>query len=61
METRLYAVINNTNGAVRLIEAANPAQALSHVSKSEYSVSVAKPKDIAGYIIGGAVLEKAGK
>ena len=39
--TRIYAVTNTTSGAVGLVRATSPSQAIRHVTRTLYSAEVA--------------------
>ena len=57
MSTRIYRV--DDAGTIRLIEAANPAQAIRHCASQRYHVSVANARDVA-YLMGkGTQVERA--
>ena len=57
MQTRIYQVTDNDT--VRLIDAANPAQAIRFCAAQRYTVQVAKAKDICTLMAKGVVLEQA--
>lgn len=58
--TRIYTVASNATGAVRLVRATRPAQALQHVARSTYSVRVAEQDDIVDSLTAGTKVEVAG-
>lgn len=56
--TRIYRIADGDN--VRLVEAANPAQALRHCALQRYTIAPAKATDVA-YLMGkGVQVERAG-
>jgi hypothetical protein len=55
----IYVVRNSTNYA-RLVRAPNKAQALAHVVRSEYRISVAGPDDLVNLVGIGTAVETAG-
>ena len=57
MQTRLYRVTDGET--IRLIEAANPAQAIRFCAAQRYTVEVAKAKDVCTLMAKGIVLEQA--
>lgn len=57
METRIYQVTDGET--IRLIEAANPSQAVRHCAAQRYSVQVAKTKDVCTLMANGVVLEQS--
>lgn len=57
MTTRIYRVADGD--IVRLIEAANPAQALRHCATQRYHVGVAKATDVAYLMSKGVRVEQA--
>lgn len=59
METRIY-VVRNSSGAARVVQAPNPAQALRHVTKQEFTVRAATAVEVANLMSAGAKLELAG-
>lgn len=59
MDTRIY-VVRNSAGAARLVQAPNPAQALRHVTKQEFTVRAATAIEVANLMSAGAKLELAG-
>ena len=59
MADRLY-IVTEPNHAPRLIEAANPAQAIRHCAK-KFAVRVAKASDVALLMSEGAKVEKTGE
>jgi hypothetical protein len=59
MDTRIYLVYEDT--VARLIEAANPAQALRHCAEQRFSIAPAKTKEIAFHMGRGVKVEVAGE
>lgn len=55
---RIYEVVSKT-GAKRLVQAANPAQALRHVAANEYGVQAANALAVAKLMSSGVQLEQA--
>lgn len=58
MKTRIYAV-TDAKGFVRMIEAANPSQAMRHVAEDTFRVSIAAALDVAQYMRHGRSVEFA--
>lgn len=58
MTKRIYCVTDGDE--VRLVDAANAAQALRHVVRKRFDVAPAKPKDIADLIQRGVRVELTG-
>ena len=56
-DTRIYRVADGDD--VRLIEAANPAQALRFCAAARYQIEVARPKDVAYLMSKGVKVERA--
>lgn len=59
MATRIYRIRERNNANVRLVEAANSAQALKYAAKSVFEVDVAKTKDVAILVASGVKVETA--
>lgn len=57
MNTRIYLVRDRATDAVRLVEAANPAQAIRHAALQAYHVKPAKAIDVAYHMGKGAKVE----
>jgi hypothetical protein len=57
--SRLYVVTHVESGAKRLVEAANPSQAMRHVAGKTFDVKAAKPQDVAAVMAGGVTVEQA--
>jgi len=55
--TRIYAV--RDGDAVRLIEASSASAAIRHCARDRYSVSPAKPRDVADAMADGVKVEQA--
>lgn len=60
MKTRVY-LVTTKDGAVRLVEAGNHAQALRHVAKDTFNVSVATTVQVGKLVHGGTAVEVATK
>lgn len=58
MATRIYRIKELTTGAVRLIEAANAAQAIKFASESAFAVDIPTTKEA---ITAGVPIETAAK
>lgn len=58
---RIYSVINKATGNVRLVKAANPAQARSHIARDTLDVEVAGQDDVYTLACRGVKLEQAGE
>jgi hypothetical protein len=54
---RLYLVESKQGGKRHLVKASSQAQALRHVVKSHYDVSVAASLDVAAFLTEGGALE----
>lgn len=59
MNLRIYRIKGKTNGINRLVKASSQAQGLSHVSKSEYDITVASAMEVADLITSGVTVEDA--
>jgi hypothetical protein len=57
--SRIYAIRDRNNHAMRLVEATSPAQALRHIAGALFEVTVASPKQIAALCQNGTKVEKA--
>lgn len=55
-EVRLYAV--HDGKATRLVQAANPSQALRHVAKTAYSVAIPSQIELVALIQSGVKVEE---
>jgi hypothetical protein len=53
----LYIVTDSSNSATRLVEAANPAQALRHVTAKQFAVASASAAAVAKLMSAGIKLE----
>jgi hypothetical protein len=60
MAGRIYTVCNRATGVVRLVRAAHPTRALSHVASTAYDVRVAEQDDIVDAMTAGTKVEVAG-
>ena len=58
MATRIYIV--KTRNEVHLVEAANPSQAIRHVTTAGVTCEAASSKDVAEHMSKGVKLEVAG-
>lgn len=59
--TRIYEVRNTEGDFSRLVEAASASQAVRHVTKAQYKVSVPSAMEVAKAMAGGAKVETAGE
>lgn len=57
MQTRIYAVTSKIDGKARLVEAANPAQAMRHVAHDLFEVAPANARTVATLMGQGITLE----
>ena len=55
-QSRIYKVTND-NGAIRLIRACHPSQAITHVARSAYVAAVATQDDLVTALQAGAKIE----
>lgn len=60
MTTRIYSVLVDKK-SIRLVRAANPAQALRHVAKTSFDVRVSTQDDLVGAVADGVKVEDATK
>jgi len=58
--TRIY-LVTTAAGASRLVKAAVPSQAITHVAKQEYSVRIASQDDLVEALSNGIRLEHYGE
>lgn len=58
MATRIYLVTSN-QGAMKLVEATTPSQALRHVAKAHFDVKIAPQKSIVTMMKAGFEVEVA--
>jgi hypothetical protein len=58
--TRIY-LVTTAAGASRLVKAAVPSQAITHVAKQEYSVRIASQDDLVESLSNGIRLEHYGE
>lgn len=59
MQTRIYTVISKTDNKTRLVEAANPAQALRHVAHDLFEVKPANAMKVASLMLEGVEYERS--
>lgn len=57
MATRIYVVRDNTSGSPRLVRAATQAQAIRHVVKDRFDVSVADQETLVSLMENGYKVE----
>lgn len=60
MRERIYTVMNEVTGNVRLVMASNRAQAISHVATSILDCKVASQADLVQHVSEGVEVEQAG-
>ena len=58
--TRIY-LVTTAAGTARLVKAAVPSQAITHVAKQEYSVRIASQDDLVEALSNGIRLEHYGE
>lgn len=58
--TRIY-LVTNTDGAVRLVKAAVPSQAITHVAKQIFSARIASQDDLVEALSRGTKVESYGE
>ena len=58
--TRIY-LVTNTDGAVRLVKAAVPSQAITHVAKQIFSARIASQDDLVEALSAGIRVETYGE
>lgn len=58
MTQRIYRVAHNETKAEHLVEAHTPAQALRHVTRTQYTVEVAAQRDLARLVQAGTPIEE---
>lgn len=59
MQERIYQVTHKTTGTTRLVEAANPAQAMRYVAHDLYEVKPANARAVATLMKNGTTLEQS--
>lgn len=60
-EVRIYAVSNGDTGETHFVKAANQPQAMRHVARSKFSISVASSVAVADHMTsGGKILDATG-
>ena len=59
MNQRIYAITNKLDNSSKLVQAANPAQALRWVAKDTFEVKSATANVVASMMAAGAKLEQA--
>ena len=57
MTTRLYTITNKATGEQRLVDAAHPSVALSHVARDEFAVTKPTSKEAAALVEAGVKVE----
>ena len=58
---RIYKITSKDTGGVSLVKAGSQAQAMSHVAKSEFAISVATAMEVADLVSAGIKVEDAAK
>ncbi len=59
MSARIYSITSTITNTTRMVKAHTPAQALRHVARNVYSVSVASAIDVADHMADGWKVEDA--
>lgn len=57
---RVYVIHNRHSGKNHLVRAATPAQAISHITRSEYACKVAEQDDLIRLVAEGVKVEDTG-
>ncbi len=60
-EVRIYAVANRDSGETHYVKATNQPQAMRHIARSKFTVSVASSVAVADHMTGGGkILDATG-
>lgn len=59
MQSRIYAITNKETGNTRLVSAANPSQAVRHVTSELFAVKAASAVTVGQLMSNGVQLEHA--